>query len=375
MKAFRYLVLLIFSAGYFYLGHQLTRTTDLSFGTSLGIWIFISVLFAVVLAMPLYFWSDRRQRHQPWHDAFFTAAHLSLAYINFALVFVVLRDLAALVSPYHYYSADASILLLILPIVCIALGTAVVRVGPRLKQNTLHFLKLPKDLENLRLLHITDLHIGQSLPLEFVERLVTRAKKVPDIDFVLYTGDILDGLSERHQKELALLKEIPSKYGNYYVPGNHEYYWGGERAIEAFRDLGFHVLQNQTETLRIGQSSLQISGVPDPAAAMIQKPGPDIDFLKGTLQENSFKLLLAHQPNLAPAAAAAGFDLQLSGHTHGGQFFPWNFLIGLFQKYAKGLYHIQGMKLYVNQGTGYWGPSLRLGTYCELGLIVLKTLK
>ena len=90
------------------------------------------------------------------------------------------------------------------------------------------------------------------------------------------------------------------------------------------------------------------------------------------MQDGSFKILLAHQPFIADEASHYGFHLQLSGHTHGGQFFQWNFLIGFFQKYAKGLYRLKSMQLYVNQGTGYWGPSLRLGTYCELTQIVLR---
>jgi hypothetical protein len=144
--------------------------------------------------------------------------------------------------------------------------------------------------------------------------------------------------------------------------------------LKAFRNLDFHLLLNETENISVKGSTLQIAGVPDPAAKMTSMEGPNFEKLKGQFRDGSFKLLLSHQPNLAPLAAETGFQAQLSGHTHGGQFFPWNFLIGLFQRYAKGLYNIEGLKLYVNQGTGYWGPSLRLGTYCELAEITLRKL-
>jgi predicted MPP superfamily phosphohydrolase len=262
--------------------------------------------------------------------------------------------------------------MLVAPLIFFALGTLVVRIGPKKKNVELHFPNLPASFEGFRILHVTDLHIGQNLSMNFVEKLVQKAQTVENVDIAVYTGDILDGLASRHEKEVQLLKNIPSKYGHFYIPGNHEYYWKIDDTIAPFKRAGFRILMNQTEDIKINADVLQVSGIPDPASHMFNLPGPDLEKLKPTLKPGAFHLFLAHQPNIAPQAAEAGFDLQLSGHTHGGQFFPWNFLIGFFQTYAKGLYRIQNMQLYVNQGTGYWGPSLRLGTYCELTVITLK---
>ncbi|MDG0817045.1 metallophosphoesterase [Bdellovibrio svalbardensis] len=380
MGFFRVVLVSLFVVVFFYLSHQLTRFADLSLGmvsiVNLGL---ISIL-GIVLAQPLYFWSDRRLEHRPWHDSFSRVAHLCMAYINFLISFVILRDVAAFALEYlapaysteFAFGKEALGIMLTLPLFLILLGTLVVRVGPRVTHVALGFKNLPKGLENLRILHITDLHISSSLPVHFVEKLVQRVNKLKP-DLVVYTGDILDSQAIRHLAEFDSLKKMESRLGHYYVPGNHEYYWDVDQGLAAFRSVDFNVLINETANLTINNSLLQISGIPDPAARMFRKEEPDFEKVAAQLKPEGFKLLLSHQPSLAKQACKKGFDLQLSGHTHGGQFFPWNLLIGFFERYSKGLYRIQGMQLYVNQGTGYWGPSLRLGTYCELTVITLTS--
>lgn len=378
MGLFRAVVLILFSGLFFYAAHQLTRFAELPILANLAVLLFLILLFGTVLVMPLYFWSQDRANHKPWHDTFFAVSHLALGYINFLMAFIVLRDLVAFATNYFIegvdnnllYDANAMGIMLFLPVILILLGTLVVRVGPRLKKVELRFQNLPQELEGLRLLHITDLHISRSLPSQFIKKLVALGSKHP-ADLVVYTGDILDDIPSRYQEDLALLKNIPSRFGNFYVPGNHEYYWQARETLNAFETLGFHVLINKTQTITFGEAQLQICGIPDPAARLFQQEAPDFEKLSGQLQPQAFKILLSHQPRLADRAAPLGIHLQLSGHTHGGQFFPWNFLIGFFQKYGKGLYQIKNLQLYVNQGTGYWGPSLRLGTYCELAEIRL----
>ncbi|MFS4460333.1 metallophosphoesterase [Bdellovibrio sp. HCB2-146] len=382
MGLFRAVIIILFLGIFFYVSHQLLRFTDLTFAPAFGVIVFLALMFGLVLSMPLYFWSERRLQHKPWHDAFFAASHFALAYINFLGTLVILRDIAGFAVhylPLHWttewmqkdlYGTTATGLLLILPFIMILIGTVTVRIGPRVKTMKLRFADLPAAWEGLRILHITDLHIGASLPQQFVEKLVLAAEKVK-ADLVVYTGDILDGSAVRHLTEIEMLKKIQAPLGSFYVTGNHEYYWQIGQALAAFRSLGFHVLLNDVINVQKDGHLLQVGGVPDPAAAMAAMEGPNFKKLQQQFKEKSFRILLSHQPSLAPQAAEAGFHLQLSGHTHGGQFFPWNFLIGFFQKYAKGLYHIKNLQLYVNQGTGYWGPSLRMGTYCELTEIIL----
>lgn len=380
MGSFRVILVSLFIVVFFYVSHQLTRFADLSLAMVFFVNIFLLLMLAIILAQPLYFWADRRLEHKSWHDSFFKVAHLSMAYINFLVSFVILRDIAAFAGTYltpsvdvnKGYGPEALGIILVLPLFLILLGTLVVKVGPQVKNIVLPFKNLPAGLAGLRILHITDLHISSSLPVSFVEKLVDRVNKLkPDV--VVFTGDILDSQAIRHVHEFDLLKKIQSNFGSYYVPGNHEYYWEIAQGLAVFRAIGMKVLINETANLVINNSLLQISGVPDPAARMFKQEEPDFDKVAKSLNPEGFKILLSHQPSLANKAWDKGFSLQLSGHTHGGQFFPWNLLIGFFQKYPKGLYRIKDMQLYVNQGTGYWGPSLRLGTYCELTVITLAS--
>jgi len=379
MGLFRAIVLILFTGLFFYATHQLTRFANLPFMQNFAVVALMALIFGVVAAMPMFFWSMEPSQHKPWHDRFFAVSHVALAYVNFLMAFLILRDLAAFILNYlpvaglnseTLYGAEALGVMLLSPVLFIILGTLVVRVGPRLKKVDLHFKELPQELEGLRILHITDLHISRSLPTNFITKLVTLAKKSP-ADLVVFTGDILDDVPTRFQDDVKLLTDIPSKFGNFFVPGNHEYYWQAEQSIGVFSQLGFNVLLNSAQTLKVGSAELQICGIPDPAAGNFQLEGPNFEKLAQSLHPQAFKILLAHQPRFADQAAPLNIQLQLSGHTHGGQFFPWNFLIGFFQKYSKGHYQIQNMQLYVNQGTGYWGPSLRLGTYCELAEIRL----
>lgn len=378
MDFFRALVLILFAGLFFYVSHQLTRFADLGPLANISVIAFIALLFGLILTLPFYFWSLNHREHRSWHNVYYSLTHLAIGYVNFLVAFIIIRDVLSFV--YHYatpdfnseiwYNGTGTLVALILPLIFVTLGYLIVRSGPRLKKVHLKFPDLPPDLEGLRILHITDLHIGRNLPTNFVKKLVRVAQKHP-ADIVAMTGDMIDDVPVHYQEDLQLLKKIPHKYGVYYVPGNHEYYWHAERTIPEFHKLGFEVLINECRTLQVGSAKLQMCGIPDPAARLFKLDSPDFEKLAKTLAPPAFKVLLSHQPSLADKAAPLGIELQLSGHTHGGQFFPWNVLIGFFQKYGKGLYRILNLQLYVNQGTGYWGPNLRLGTYCEVAEITL----
>lgn len=379
MGIFRTLASALVVVMFFYVAHQLTRFTDFSWqGQSLIVFL-LAALFAIVIGTFLYFWKEKSLDHNPRRDAFMNVALTTMAYINFLVSLVLIRDVFAfienlglnLISSDNLYSSQATLFLLGAPIALLGLGNLVVRVGPRLTKVTIPSTRLPLDLEGLRIIHVTDLHVSPSLPPVFVDKLVKSINELK-ADMVVFTGDILDSFREKHERELKSLGNIKSRLGTYYVPGNHEYYWNGPNAIQAFRDIGFHVLLNRAENIAVGSSTLQMIGIPDPAAAHFQQEGPDFQKVAAQLHQDSFKILLSHQPSLAAKSEAIGVDIQLSGHTHGGQFFPWNWLIVFFERYAKGLYRIGKLQLYVNQGTGYWGPRLRLGTFCELTEIILR---
>jgi predicted MPP superfamily phosphohydrolase len=229
---------------------------------------------------------------------------------------------------------------------------------------------LPVDLEGFRIAQLSDLHVGPTLKRDFVERVVDTTNGL-EPDLIALTGDVADGFPRALRDEVAPLAGLVAPHGKYFVTGNHEYYWDAAGWVRELEGLGFRALVNGHHVIRQGTGRIVLAGVTDlssrglpghmsdPAAAVAGAPKSDV------------RVLLAHQPKSAFAARAAGYDLQLSGHTHGGQYFPFNLLVRLFQPFVAGLHRLEAMWLYVSRGTGYWGPPLRLGAPAEITLIQL----
>jgi len=252
-----------------------------------------------------------------------------------------------------------------------ALGTWRAR-RPRVVRVGVPIAGLPADLEGFRIVQISDMHVGATIKRRFV-RAVVDAVNALEPDLIAFTGDVADGKVAALAAEVAPLAGLKAPAGKYFVSGNHEYYWDAVGWLREVERLGFTVLTNAHRIVTRGAGRLLIAGVTDtsggrfvqghasnPAAALAGAPATDV------------KVLLAHQPRSAFAAREVGFDLQLSGHTHGGQYFPFNFLVRLFQPFAHGLHRVEGMWLYVSRGTGYWGPPLRLGAPSEITVIELR---
>lgn len=379
MGVFRTIASTVILAIFVYVSHQLTRFTDFSWQETTLLVSFLGFLFAMVIGTFLFFWKEKSLDQEPWRDRLLNLSLTAMAYINFLITLVILRDVLAfadrlslpMVDLETLYSSEATFTLLGFPLVLVGAGHWVVRRGAKHKKVPVEFKNLSDDLHGLRIAHITDLHISPSLPPRLVKKLVHQVQALKP-DMIVFTGDILDSFHEKHGVEFEMLRGLHAPKGIYYVPGNHEYYWDSGKGLQAFRDIGFQVLINEVAEITVGSARFQMAGIPDPAALHFRQEGPDLEKLRPQLSSDAFKVLLSHQPSLAPHIEKLGVDLQLSGHTHGGQFFPWNLLIGFFERYSKGLYRIGSMQLYVNQGTGYWGPQLRLGTYCELTEIILR---
>lgn len=243
--------------------------------------------------------------------------------------------------------------------------------GPELKFVSLPVPGLHEDLAGLTVVQISDLHVGPTIRRRYVERVVRKAQSAAP-DMVVITGDLADGRPERLRKELEPLSRLRAPLGNYYVTGNHEYYWGGERWIATMAALGCTPLIDRHATLGRGGATILVAGVADPAARDFgdARSGSVAQALRGAGAAD-FKLLLAHRPGVCHAAAAEGFDLQLSGHTHGGQFFPFNLLVRLTHRHHRGLVRIGHMWLYVSAGTGYWGPPHRFWIPAEITVVRL----
>ncbi len=250
--------------------------------------------------------------------------------------------------------------------------------GPKVCEVSIPISNLPEDLVGLKIVQISDLHIGPSLTKSDVQKITEYCNSLkPDI--LALTGDFVDGTPDILHNTVQELSQLRAKHGIYYVTGNHEYYWGAQTWIHEFRKFNWNVLINENRILNIGKSQIMIAGVTDEHAETFMlehtcDPERARQLPVDIKTENlNFKLLLAHRPNTCLLYPSDYFDLQLSGHTHGGQMFPFTLAMPFFQKYYKGLNrHENKLWVYVNSGTGYWGPANRFLVNAEISLLTLK---
>lgn len=229
--------------------------------------------------------------------------------------------------------------------------------------------RLGRSASGTRIVQLTDVHVGPTIGKGFVEGVVERVNALrPDV--VVITGDLVDGSVQALAEHVAPLAKLKAKQGVYFVTGNHEYYSGADDWIAHLGTLGVRVLRN--EHVPIGDhEGFDLVGIDDHSSSAFPGHGPDLPkALKGRDQSRPC-VLLAHQPRGIELAEKLGVDLQLSGHTHGGQMFPWNFAVRLQQPFVAGLYKLTRAQIYVSSGTGYWGPPMRLGTSAEITEIEL----
>jgi predicted MPP superfamily phosphohydrolase len=230
---------------------------------------------------------------------------------------------------------------------------------------------LPKALDGLRIVQISDVHVGPTIGAGTVERAVEMINSLnPDI--IAITGDLVDGSADYLSDRVTALGGLKSKYGAYFVTGNHEYYSGADGWIETVRELGINVLNNSNAIIEHNGAKLMIAGIPDIQSERFGHAKYNPARAKITDEQYDYSIILSHRPEIADEVAKHGYDLQLSGHTHGGQYFPWTLVIYAFHKYVKGLYKVGDMNLYINKGTAYWGPPLRLGAQSEITCLTLK---
>lgn len=226
--------------------------------------------------------------------------------------------------------------------------------------------------DSIRIAQVSDLHVGPLIRKDYVQKVVNEVNGLQS-DLVVITGDLGDGNVYDLVNDLQPLKEISARLGVYFVTGNHEYYWNAANWCQIVQSLGIRVLENQGLSLPGPDGELWLGGVPDISCHhFVQGLRSDPNLAIIGSGDAQFKVLLAHQPKSAFAAEAAGFHLMLSGHTHKGQFFPFNLLVGFFNPHVQGLNKQKNMWVYVNQGTGFWGPPLRLGVPSEITLLTLK---
>jgi predicted MPP superfamily phosphohydrolase len=220
--------------------------------------------------------------------------------------------------------------------------------------------KLPADFGLLKVVQVSDLHLGLIHREEALAPIVARIRELKP-DLLVATGDIVDA-QINHLEELSVLwRNLDPPLGKFAVTGNHEYYAGLKQALDFLERSGFTVLRNRSQVVN---QHLVIAGVDDPARG---NRIDEVPVLK-TIGTDRFVLFLKHRPRFNDAAAGL-FDLQLSGHAHRGQIFPFNFLTGLEYPMQDGLYPLpSGAQLYASRGTGTWGPPIRVGSPPEVTL-------
>ncbi|MES2941580.1 MAG: metallophosphoesterase [Pseudomonadota bacterium] len=370
-------------------------------GHLLGQLLLVGWLLLSTLLMPLGVLGNRLLG-QPWGDRVAWLGLLLMGYFSSVLVLTVLRDAVLLVLglfdagwsgelPWGVMYANSVEWLLLAAFLVTALGFWNARRTPVIKLVEVPIRGLPRALVGFTVAQITDIHVGPTIKHDYLQRIVERVNSI-HADVVAVTGDLVDGTVPELAAHVAPLAGLKSRHGTFFVTGNHEYYSGAQAWINELRRLGLTVLMNEHVVIYHGRAiqnsngfagdaqddsqmmaPLVLAGVTDYSAHNFDPShlsDPDLA-LEGAPETVPLRILLAHQPRSAPAAAKAGFDLQLSGHTHGGQFYPWNFFVRFQQPYIAGLDRLGFMWVYTSRGTGYWGPPKRFGSPSEITQIRL----
>jgi len=238
---------------------------------------------------------------------------------------------------------------------------------PQLDRVTIPLAKLPRTMDGMRIALVSDIHLGPLRGRGHTERIVNMINDM-DADIVAVVGDMVDGSVEELGAAAAPLERLRSRRGAYFVTGNHEYFSGYREWVDEVARLGLRPLRNE----RLEIEGLDLAGVNDIAGEEYQD-GPDFAKTFDGRDGGRPVVLLAHQPVQAHNAAKYGVDLQLSGHTHGGQMIPWNLLVRLEQPVVSGLGTVDGTKVYVTNGAGFWGPPVRVGAPPQVTLVELNS--
>lgn len=250
-------------------------------------------------------------------------------------------------------------------------GYVQTRLGPCIKKVQIPIENLPAALSGLKIVQISDLHVSPTIREKYVSKVVSQIN-AQNPDIVLMTGDLADETGEFLRLQLRPFKNIQSRQGVYFVTGNHEYYWGVEEQLKIVQEVGMIPLVNENRVLKIHDEKVLLAGVPDLQGGQFRKNHEvDLPRALSSSEKVGLKILLSHRPDLYGKAEQMGVNILFSGHTHAGQFFPASLVIPFVHKFYKGLKHFGKLWVYVNQGTGYWGPPNRLGVSGEVTSVTL----
>ncbi|MCZ2498635.1 metallophosphoesterase [Xylophilus sp. Kf1] len=359
----------------------------LATGTPLACGLLTVYLVASALLLPLSLRAPVRAGHGNWGTGLKVAALIAMGLFSSLMVLTFLRDLLLVAGTAASFAVDGSRQGLegfrlwsarLVPLMAAAgtvLGAINARRTARIKRVEVPIAGLPPAFEGFTIAQLSDVHVGPTIRGPYVQALVDRVNAL-QADLVAITGDLVDGSVPTLRDHVAPLAALKSRHGSFFVTGNHEYYAGADAWIAELRRIGIRVLLNSHVTIAspdAGGAPLVLAGVADYGAGHFDAGhrSDAVRAMAGSPAQAAARVLLAHQPRSAAAAEPVGFDLQLSGHTHGGQFWPWNHFVRFQQPYVAGLHRLGRMWIYVSRGTGYWGPPKRLGAPSEITLLRL----
>ncbi len=388
MIVFFIAAMLILSAGYAYMGFRLIVPAQLPAPWNSIAWAAI-IIFLLIPPLTMYFQMKRVDNH--WATVLMWVGYISMGFFSFLFTAVVIRDLAGLVfftggkmfgdpaSAGAAFDPERRLFLLrALSLGIIALASAMTAIGffearkrPGVITVDVQLPNLPAEFEGFRIVQITDIHAGLTVGHSFIQSVVDQVNALKP-DMIAFTGDFADGSVAHLHHIVEPMASMSAPHGKFFVTGNHEYYSGVVQWLGEARRLGFTTLVNEHVVVEKNGGRMLLAGVTDVSGGAFSpdhKSSP-VQALSGA-PECGVKILLAHQPRSLYEAAPLGFDLQLSGHTHGGQFIPWNLAASIGQPFLSGLNKYEKTMIYVSKGTGYWGPPIRLGSRSEITVLRL----
>jgi predicted MPP superfamily phosphohydrolase len=241
---------------------------------------------------------------------------------------------------------------------------------PEVRRLTIALDRWPAALDGFRIVQLSDVHIGPILGKRFAADLVRRIDAL-DADLVVVTGDLVDGSVEQLADEVAPFADLKAKHGVAFVTGNHDYYSRADPWCAKVSELGMDVLRNRWRWIEADGGRFALAGVDDHRGDPLRGGGSDLARALAGIPDDAAIVLLAHDPTTFLAAARTDVDLQVSGHTHGGQIWPFSLLVRVAVPFLAGLYRRGKAQLYVSRGTGFWGPPIRIGARGEITELTL----
>jgi len=387
------IVLGVLAIGCSYVGWRLIGTARLTMPWKLYAWI------ALGLMLVLPFGSSLLMRYaEKLTDPLSWISYVALGFLSLVITLLIARDLLwllwhggeqALILAQRLFSVTAmppaeparrQFILQATNVGVLAAAAALTGYGvyearkrPGIIDVAIPIAGLPLEFVGFRLVQITDIHAGLTVKRDWIRTIVDEVTRLTP-DLIAFTGDLADGSVPHLREDVASFGDLQAPYGKYFVTGNHEYYSGAEEWVAEARRLGYDVLMNEHRLIRRNGSTIVLAGVTDVSGGQFlpsHKSDPKAALKDAPLDMT--RILLAHQPRTLYEAEPLGFDLMISGHTHGGQFFPWNLVATIGQPFISGLHKHNGSWVYVSKGTGYWGPPVRLGARSEITVFTLTS--